>query len=209
MTRRYYAVLTRTDMPIIPYHVHAFDSAARRDAWCAGPVPRGFDAQPATAHAALRDLRSDMRLDDAWGATVDQYLERHPERWHDGAHGATTADAAAGLHVWWRWCEVNRWEHETWAVYTPLDDPADAALAVRLGERLRKLKPYSGVLDRMFTGFSDRLPNGERADTGWVPPTSTAVMDDGLRERMRRAIGARTWQEFLDAVYKLGLFRED
>lgn len=44
MTRRYYAVLTRTDMPIIPYHVHAFDSAARRDAWCAGPVPRGFDA---------------------------------------------------------------------------------------------------------------------------------------------------------------------
>ena len=26
MTRRYYAVLTRTDMPIIPYHVHAFDS---------------------------------------------------------------------------------------------------------------------------------------------------------------------------------------
>lgn len=31
----------------------------------------------------------------------------------------------------------------------------------------------------------------------------------GLRERMRRAIGARTWQEFLDAVYKLGLFRED
>lgn len=87
MTRRYYAVLTRTDMPIIPYHVHAFDSAARRDAWCAGPVPRGFDAQPATAHAALRDLRSDMRLDDAWGATVDQYPERHPERWHDGAHG--------------------------------------------------------------------------------------------------------------------------
>lgn len=48
MTRRYYAVLTRTDMPIIPYHVHAFDSAARRDAWCAGPIPRGFDAQPAT-----------------------------------------------------------------------------------------------------------------------------------------------------------------
>lgn len=36
-----------------------------------------------------------------------------------------------------------------------------------------------------------------------------AVMDDGLRERMRRAVGARTWQEFLDAVYKLGLFRED
>lgn len=34
-------------------------------------------------------------------------------------------------------------------------------------------------------------------------------MDDGLRERMRRAIEARTWQEFLDAVYKLGLFRED
>lgn len=150
-----------------------------------------------------------MRLDDAWGATVDQYLERHPERWHDGAHDATTADAAAGLHVWWRWCEVNRWEHETWAVYTPLDGPADAALAVRLGERLRKLKPYSGVLDRMFTGFSDRLPNGERADTGWAPPTSTAVMDDGLRGRMRRAIEARTWQEFLDAVYKLGLFRED
>lgn len=26
---------------------------------------------------------------------------------------------------------------------------------------------------------------------------------------MRRAVGARTWQEFLDAVYKLGLFRED
>lgn len=88
-------------------------------------------------------------------------------------------------------------------------DPADAALAVRLGERLRELKPYSDVLDRMFTGFSDRLPNGERADTGWAPPTSTAVMDDGLRERMRRAIEARTWQEFLDAVYKLGLFRED
>lgn len=118
-------------MPIIPYHVHAFDSAAHRDAWCAGPVPRGFDAQP------------------------------------------------------------------------------DAALAVRLGERLRELQSNSGVLDRMFTGFSDRLPNGERADTGWAPPTSTAVMDDGLRERMRRAVGARTWQEFLDAVYKLGLFRED
>lgn len=133
MARRYYAVLTRTDMPIIPYHVHAFDSAARRDAWCADPAPRGFDVQPATAHAALRDLRADMRLDDAWGATVDQYLERHPERWHDGAHDATTADAAAGLHVWWRWCEVNRWEHETWAVYTPMDDPADAELAVRLG----------------------------------------------------------------------------
>lgn len=66
MTRRYYAVLTRTDMPIIPYHVHAFDSAARRDAWCAGPVPRGFDVQPATAHAALRDIRADMRLDDAF-----------------------------------------------------------------------------------------------------------------------------------------------
>lgn len=209
MTRRYYAVLTRTDMPIIPYHVHAFDSAARRDAWCAGPVPRGFDAQPATAHAALRDLRADMRLDDAWGATVDEYLERHPERWHDGAHDATTADAAAALHVWWRWCEVNRWEHETWAVYTPMDDPADAALAVRLGERLRELQSNSGVLDRMFTGFSDRLPNGERADTGWAPPTSTAVMDDGLRERMRRAVGAWTWQEFLGAVYKLGLFRED
>lgn len=31
-TRRFYAVLTRMDMPIIPYHVHAFDSAARRDA---------------------------------------------------------------------------------------------------------------------------------------------------------------------------------
>lgn len=92
---------------------------------------------------------------------------------------------------------------------THIIKPADAALAVRLGERLRELKPYSGVLDRMFTGFSDRLPNGERADTGWAPPTSTAVMDDGLRERMRRAIGARTWQEFLDAVYKLGLFRED
>ena len=208
-TRRFYAVLTRMDMPIIPYHVHAFDSAARRDAWCAGPVPRGFDAQPATAHAALRDSRADMRLDGAWGVTVDEYLERHPERWHDGAHDATTADAAASLHVWWRWCEVNRWEHETWAVYTPLDDPADAAFAVRLGERLRELKPYSDVLDRMFTGFSDRLPNGERADTGWAPPTSTAVMDDGLRERMRRAIEARTWQEFLDAVYKLGLFRED
>ena len=145
----------------------------------------------------------------AWGATVDQYLERHPERWHDGAHDATTADAAAGLHVWWRWCEVNRWERGTWAVYTPMDDPADAALAVRLGERLRKLKPYSDVLDRMFTGFSDRLPNGERADTGWAPPTSTAVMNDGLRGRMRRAIGTWTWQEFLDAVYKLGLFRED
>lgn len=85
----------------------------------------------------------------------------------------------------------------------------EEALAVRLGERLRELKPYSDVLDRMFTGFSDRLPNGERADTGWAPPTSTAVMDDGLRERMRRAIGARTWQEFLDAVYRLGLFRED
>lgn len=93
------------------------------------------------------------------------------------------------------------------AVYTPMDDPADAALAVRLGERLRELKSNSDVLDRMFTGFSDRLPNGERADTGWAPPSSTAVMDDGLRERMRRAIGARTWQEFLDAVYKLGLFR--
>lgn len=52
-------------MPIIPYHVHAFDSAARRDAWCAGPVPRGFDAQPATAHAALRDVRADMSLDGA------------------------------------------------------------------------------------------------------------------------------------------------
>lgn len=63
MARRYYAVLTRTDMPIIPYHVHAFDSAAHRDAWCAGPVPRGFDAQPATAHAALRDIRADMSLD--------------------------------------------------------------------------------------------------------------------------------------------------
>lgn len=155
------------------------------------------------------ERRADMRLDGVWGATVDEYLERHPERWHDGAHDATTADAAAGLHVWWRWCEVNRWEHETWAVYTPMGDPADAALAVRLGERLRELKPYSGVLDRMFTGFSDRLPNGERADTGWAPPTSTAVMDDGLRGRMRRAIGAWTWQEFLDAVYKLGLFRED
>lgn len=119
------------------------------------------------------------------------------------------ADAAAGLHVWWRWCDVNRWEHGTWAVYTPMDDPADAALAVRLEERLRELQSNSGVLDRMFTGFSDRLPNGERADTGWAPPTSTAVMDDGLRERMRRAIGARTWQEFLDAVYRLGLFRED
>lgn len=82
-------------------------------------------------------------------------------------------------------------------------------VVVRLGERLRELKPYSDILDKMFTGLSDRLPNGERADTGWVPPTSTAVMDDGLRERMRRAIGARTWQEFLDAVYKLGLFRED
>lgn len=76
MTRRYYAVLTRTDMPIIPYHVHAFDSAARRDAWCAGPVPRGFDVQPATAHAALRDIRADMRLDGVWGATVDEYLGR-------------------------------------------------------------------------------------------------------------------------------------
>lgn len=72
-----------------------------------------------------------------------------------------------------------------------------------------ELKPYSDILDKMFTGLSDRLSNGERADTGWVPPSSTAVMDDGLRERMRRAIGARTWQEFLDAVYKLGLFRED
>ena len=164
------------DMPIIPYHVHAFDSAARRDTWCAGPVPRGFDAQPATAHAALRDIRADMSLDGAWGVTVDEYLERHPERWHDGAHDATTADAA---------------------------------LAVRLGERLRELKPYSDILNRMFTGFSDRLPNGESADTGWAPPTSTAVMDDGLRERMRRAIEVRTWQEFLDAVYKLGLFRED
>ena len=90
-----------------------------------------------------------------------------------------------------------------------MDDPADTALAVRLGERLRELKPYSDILDKMFTGLSDRLSNGERADTGWVPPSSTAVMDDGLRERMRRAIGARTWQEFLDAVYKLGLFRED
>lgn len=133
MARRYYAVLTRTDMPIIPYHVHAFDSAARRDAWCAGPVPRGFDAQPATAHAALRDIRADMSLDGAWGVTIDEYLERHSERWHDGAHDATMADAAAGLHVWWRWCDVNRWEHGTWAVYTPMDDPADAALAVRLG----------------------------------------------------------------------------
>lgn len=150
-----------------------------------------------------------MSLDGAWGVTVDQYLERHSERWHDGAHDATMADAAAGLHVWWRWCDVNRWEHGTWAVYTPMDDPADAALAVRLGERLRELQSNSGVLDRMFTGFSDRLPNGERADTGWAPPSSTAVMDDGLRERMRRAIGAWTWQEFLGAVYKLGLFRED
>lgn len=156
-------------MPIIPYHVHAFDSAARRDAWCAGPVPRGFDAQPATAHAALRDVRADMRLDGAWGVTIDEYLERHPERWHDGAHDATMADAAAGLHVWWRWCDVNRWEHGTWAMYTPMDDPADAALAVRLGERLRELKPYSDILDKMFTGFSNRLPNGERADTGWAP----------------------------------------
>lgn len=93
--------------------------------------------------------------------------------------------------------------------YDSLPSPADAALAVRLGERLRELQSNSGVLDRMFTGFSDRLPNGERADTGWAPPTSTVVMDDGLRERMRRVIGARTWQEFLDAVYKLGLFRED
>lgn len=76
---------------------------------------------------------------------------------------------------------VNRWERGTWAVYTPMDDPADAALAVRLGERLRELKPYSDILDKMFTGLSDRLPNGERADTGWAPPTSTAVMDDGLR----------------------------
>ena len=69
MTRRFYAVLTRMDMPIIPYHVHAFDSAARRDAWCAGPVPRGFDARPATAHAALRA--------DVHG--------RHG-RWTEGAH---------------------------------------------------------------------------------------------------------------------------
>lgn len=209
MTRRYYAVLTRTDMPVIPYHVHVFDSAARRNGWCEGSVPHGFDVRPATAHAALRDIRADMRLDGVWGATVDQYLERHPGRWHDGDHDPTAADATADLHVWWRWCEVNRWEHGTWAVYTPMDDPADAELAVRLGERLRELKPYSDVLDGMFTGFSDRLPNGECADTGWAPPTSTAVMDDGLRERMRRAIGARTWQEFLDAVYKLGLFRED
>lgn len=93
--------------------------------------------------------------------------------------------------------------------YDSLPSPADTALAVRLGERLRELQSNSGVLDRMFTGFSDRLPNGECADTGWAPPSSTAVMDDELRERMRRAIGAWTWQEFLDAVYKLGLFRED
>lgn len=25
---------------------------------------------------------------------------------HDGAYDATTADATAGLHVWWRWCEL-------------------------------------------------------------------------------------------------------
>lgn len=148
-----------------------------------------------------------MSLDGAWGVTVDQYLERHPERRHDGAHDATMADAAAGLHVWWRWCDVNRWKHGTWAVYTPMDDPADAALAVRLGERLWELQSNSGVLDRMFTGFSDRPPDGERADTGWAPPTSTVVMDDGLRERMRHVIRARTWQEFLDAAYKLGLFQ--
>lgn len=93
--------------------------------------------------------------------------------------------------------------------YDSLPSPADTALAVRLGERLRELQSNSGILDRMFTGFSDRLPNRECADTGWAPPSSTAVMDDELRERMRRAIGAWTWQEFLDAVYKLGLFRED
>lgn len=93
--------------------------------------------------------------------------------------------------------------------YDSLPSPADTALAVRLGERLRELQSNSDVLDRMFTGFSDRPPDGERADTGWAPPSSTAVMDDELRERMRRAIGAWTWQEFLDAVYKLGLFRED
>ena len=139
MTRRYYAVLTRTDMPIIPYHVHAFDSAARRDAWCAGPVPRGFDVQPATAHAALRDIRADMRLDGVWGATVDQYLERHPERWHDGAHDATMADAAADLHVWWRWCEVNRWEHETWAVYTPMEASGAEAILRRPGQDVHRL----------------------------------------------------------------------
>lgn len=209
MTRRYYAVLTWTDMPVIPYHVHVFDSAARRNGWCEGSVPHGFDVRPATAHAALRDIRADIRLDGVWGATVDQYLERHPERWHDAAHAATTADAAANLRVWWRWCEVNRWGCKTWAVYTPLDDPADAELAVRLGERLRELRPYSDVLQHMSTGFSDRLPNGERTDTGWAPPTSTVAMDDGLRDRMRRAISTRTWQEFLDMVYKLGLFLGD
>lgn len=189
------------------YVVGAVSDVVAANAGRLGAAAR--EALADAAHAALRDVRADMSLDGAWGVTVDEYLERHPERWHDGAHNATMADAAAGLHVWWRWCDVSRWEHGTWAVYTPMDDPADAALAVRLGERLRELKPYSGVLDRMFTGLSDRLPNRERADTGWAPPTSTAVMDDGLRGRMRRAIGARTWQEFLDAVYKLGLFRED
>lgn len=54
-----------------------------------------------------------------------------------------------------------------------------------------------------------RLDPTPRQTRPWAPPTPTAVMDDGLRERMRRAVGARTWQEFLDAVYKLGLFRED
>lgn len=53
------------------------------------------------------------------------------------------------------------------------------------------------------------LQHAATSDGQLAPPTSTAVMDDGLRERMRRAIGARTWQEFLDAVYRLGLFRED
>lgn len=204
--RRFYAVLTRTDIPAIPTHVHVFDSAVRRDGWCAGPVPTGFDVQPATANAALRDIRVDMGLDEVRGATVDEYLERHPERWHDVTHGLT---AAADLRVWCRWCEVDKWEGEAWAVYTPLDDPADAALVVRLRERLQELKPYSGILDRMFINLSDRPPSREGRAWGWAPPSSTAVMDDRLRGRMCRAIGARTWQEFLDMVYKLGLFRGD
>ena len=209
MTRGFHAVLTRTDMPIIPYHVHVFDSAGRRDDWCAQEVPDGFNAQPATAHAALRDIRADMALDGMWGATVDAYLERHPERWHDASRDKPASDAARDLKVWWRWCEVNKREGETWAVYTPMSDPADAALAVRLGERLGELKSHSDILRRMTSGFSDRLPNGERTDTGWAPPTSTAVMDDRLRDNMRRAIDAGTWREFEDRVHKLGLFPED
>lgn len=209
MARRFYAILTRTDMPVIPYHVHVFDSAARRDGWCAGPVPAGFDAQTATAHAALRDIRSDMALDGIRDADIDAYLKRHPERWHDGTRDKSAADAARDLKVWWRWCEIYKWEGEAWAVHTPLDDPADAALVVRLRERLRELKPYSDILGRIFLNFSDRPPNRAWADMGWVPSSSTAVMDDRLRARMRRAIKARTWREFEDRVCKFGLFPED